>query len=135
MLLKQGYKRPTSLLLPLSPPNPSSITPLQVTLPTKEVVVESTPPTTLPSDASPAASETNGASAVDGIQQPPLQTPVSSQLVLQAVAHAIAVTTPTSLPVITPAINASTSDVGTQSSGRRRRSRVRVFIKNIFRRP
>ena len=143
-LLRLGYVEPTPPPLPLSPPKSPSITPLPATLPTEAVVVEDTPPAILPlipsdpphiaplpvsiSDTLPAPSETNGASTMAGIhiQQPPVQTVVPS---VPAVAHVVA--TPNSLPTI----NGSTSDVGTQSSRRRRRSIAGEFFKRLFHRP
>ena len=97
--------------------------------------MEDTPPATLacdpphiaplPSDTLPAAPEANGASAVAEAQQPPVQILASSQLAVQAVAPAVPV----------PSVNGSTPDVGTQSSGRRRRSRVGGVFKRLFHRP
>ena len=137
-LLNLGYVEPTPPPLLPSLPKSSSITPLPTTLLTKEVVVEDTPSVTLPlipsdqphiaplpSDTPPAAPETNSASAVAEAQQSPLQILASSQLAAQAVAPAVPV----------PSVNGSTPDVGTQSSGRRRRSRIGGFFKRIFHRP
>jgi len=137
-LLRLGYVQPTPPPLPLSPSKSSSITPFPTTLPTKEEVVEDTPSVTLPlipsdqphiaplpSDTPPAAPETNSASAVAEAQQSPLQILASSQLAAQAVAPAVPV----------PSVNGSTPDVGTQSSGQRRRSRVGGVFKRLFRRP